>query len=105
MGEEASGMSREAIEHGMAMQIQDRMRRIVDPDELAHRISLMKAREHACEMVLRTQTQDADDHAANARDIANAFLYSECPPERLARAVSYCRLLVQCAGAADALGG
>lgn len=98
-------MSREAIEHGMAMQIQDRMKRIVEPDELAHRISLMKARDHANELVLRTQTLEADDHAVSARDVANYFLYHECPVDRLAKAVSYCRLLVQCAGAADALNG
>lgn len=97
-------MTKEAIEHGMGLQIQDRMKRIVEPDELAHRISLLRARDYANELVLRTQTRDADDHAATVRDIASAFVFAEVPVERLVRAIAYCRALVECAVRADELG-
>lgn len=96
-------MSKEAIEQGMAYQINEHMARIVEGEELASRISLMKARDYAIALMVRTESAEATDHAIMARDVSDSFLFTECSIPKLAKAVWYCRRLVQCAMDADDL--
>lgn len=96
-------MTKQAIEEGMAFQIQEHMGRIVEGEELASRVSLMKARDYGIALMVRTQSLEATDHAIMARDVADRFVFTECSVHKLAKAVWYCRRLVQCAMDADDL--
>jgi hypothetical protein len=96
-------MSRATIEQGMAFQIQEHMHRIVEGDELIHRIALMKARDFATSLTTRTASQYALGYAIDARDFAGETVFQEMGIDRLETCVRHCRHLVQCAFSAEAL--
>lgn len=96
-------MIKQAIEEGMAFQIQEHMGRIVEGEERKNRVALMTARGYAIELLMRTQSQEATEHAKLVRDVADDHVYSEVSTPILETAVRYCRALVQCAFCADVL--
>lgn len=97
-------MSHEAIEQGMIFQIREHMERLVEGDELSHRVSLMKARDYATSLTTRTKSQAALGYALDARDFAGEVVFQEMGTDRLECCVRHCRHLVQCAFTAEALG-
>jgi hypothetical protein len=72
-------------------------------EELEHRTSLLKARDYAAELRARTISNRALEHAADAHEMAGAYLYADVPAARLKIAVAYCRNLVHAAMLADHL--
>ena len=73
-------------------------------EELAQRITLLKARDHAAAMRGRTTSWLADQCAWHAHEVAGRFVF--CPGESEARlnlAAQLCRALVRAAMAADSL--
>jgi len=75
----------------------------LDGDEMERRKSLLTARDYAVMLITRTKAEIATDHAIAAREVADAFAFSDVPLARLDIALSYCRHLVQCAFIADHL--
>ncbi|MEA1619649.1 hypothetical protein SOQ14_12045 [Erythrobacter sp. T5W1-R] len=73
-------------------------------DELAHRITLLKARDHAAALRGRTDGWLATECACHAHDIAGRFVFrlGESVP-RLEMAANLCRYLVRAALTADSL--
>jgi hypothetical protein len=74
-----------------------------DGEELEHRTALLKARDYAAWLRTRVATQTALGHAADAHEVASAYLYAEATPALLKAAVGYCRNLVHAAFLADHL--
>ena len=74
-------------------------------EELQHRTSLLVARDYAAELRSKVTTPRALEHAADAHEMAGAFVFSEAPPDRLKIALEYCRNLVHAAFLADHLEG
>jgi len=76
----------------------------IDEAELAQRVALMKARDHAAALRARTQSQLAADCATFAHDLAGRFVFlTGDSGERLHEAVQCCRNLVMAAMRADTL--
>lgn len=96
-------MTKQAIEEGMAFQIQDHMGRIVEGEERKNRVALMTARGYAIELLMRTKSQEATAHAKLVRDVADEYVFRETRTAELEDALRYCRNLVQCAFSADRL--
>jgi len=71
--------------------------------ELEHRTALLKARDYAAMLRGSVESRTALDHAADAHEMAGAFVYADVPPERLEIAVKYCRHLVHAAFLAEHL--
>ncbi|MEL7690538.1 hypothetical protein [Citromicrobium bathyomarinum] len=72
-------------------------------EELEHRIALLKARDYAAWLRTRVSSQVALAHAADAHEMASAYLYADVLPDILKVAVGYCRNLVHAAFLADHL--
>lgn len=73
-------------------------------DELAHRVTLLKARDWAAALRGRSVSWLATECACHAHDVAGRFVFR--PGESIARletASNLCRALVKAAMAADAL--
>lgn len=89
------------------MILSNRVRQFV-PDvqgtELAQRVALMKARDHAAALRARTSCTLASECANYAHDLAGRFVFRMGESEtRLSEAVDCCRNLVLAAMRADAL--
>lgn len=73
-------------------------------EELAQRITLLKARDHAAAMRGRTYSHLADQCAWHAHETAGRFVFRPGESEaRLNMAAQLCRALVKAAAAADSL--
>jgi hypothetical protein len=76
----------------------------IDDAELAHRVALMKARDHAAALRARTRSPLAADCATFAHDLAGRFVFLTGESSaRLEEAVQCCRSLVTAAMRADSL--
>lgn len=74
-------------------------------DDLAHRITLLKARDCAAALRAKAISNTAINHACAAHEAAGAFVFADAAVPMLAIAASYCRHLVQAAMQADVLAG
>lgn len=73
-------------------------------DELAHRVTLLKARDSAAALRGRSQSWLASECACQAHDVAGRFVFRPGEsPARLETASNLCRALVKAAMAADSL--
>ena len=74
-------------------------------EELAQRTSLLVARDYAADLRGKVHSRRALDHAADAHELAGAFVFSDASPDQLKIALAYCRNLVHAAFLADHLEG
>lgn len=72
-------------------------------EELAHRIALLKARDHAAMLRGRLIDEDAFDWACQAHEFAGAWVYADASADQLKLAVSVSQCLVQAAFAGEFL--
>jgi hypothetical protein len=73
-------------------------------EELAHRVTLLKARDWAAALRGRTTSWLADQCACHAHEVAGRFVFRPGEsPARLEIASTLCRALVKAAMAADSL--
>ncbi|MFN6933759.1 MAG: hypothetical protein ACK4NZ_01255 [Tsuneonella sp.] len=71
--------------------------------ELEHRQALFVARDYAADLRAKVTSETALAHAADAHEMAGAFVYADVPTDRLKIAVAYCRNLVHAAFLAEHL--
>jgi len=72
-------------------------------EELEHRISLYKARDHAAMLRGQSTILQAFQLACDAHEAAGEFLYADMAPDRLKLAATYVRNLVHAAFLAEQL--
>ena len=72
-------------------------------EELEQRTALLKARDYAADLRAKVLSRTALHHAADAHELAGAFVFADVPVDRLKIAVAYCRNLVHAAFLADHL--
>lgn len=71
--------------------------------ELEQRQALLVARDYAADLRAKVTSETALAHAADAHEMAGAFVYADVPTDRLKIAVAYCRNLVHAAFLAEHL--
>lgn len=87
----------------LAFHVRQYVPNCADGDEMERRKSLLTARDYAVTLITKTKGLVAMDHAIEAREVADAFVFADVPIARLEIALSYCRHLVQAAFIADHL--
>lgn len=81
----------------LALHVRQFVPACADGDEMAQRTALLKARDYAARLRGTTISEMALAHAAEAHEIAGAFVFANVPIDRLKIAVAYARNLVQAA--------